>query len=166
MALPKPGARPAAVGGCGAQLVVAEVATAVLLLFGAGLLLRTLLSVEGVDRGYRARSVLTMIVDPIGSRYPTPASMLQFYDAVEREVRAIPGVESVAFASTLPLGASYFGPDVVLDRGRSAGGGREAPERRLPDREPFVLRDGGPAGRRRPALRRPRPGSTACPSAW
>jgi putative ABC transport system permease protein len=90
-------------------LLVAEVATAVLLLFGAGLLLRTLLSVEGVDRGYRARSVLTMIVDPIGSRYPTPESMLQFYDAVEREVRAIPGVESVAFASTLPLGASYVG---------------------------------------------------------
>jgi putative ABC transport system permease protein len=90
-------------------LVVAEVATAVLLLFGAGLLLRTLLSLEGVDRGYRARSVLTMIVDPIGSRYPTPESMLQFYDAVEREVRAIPGVRDVAFASTLPLGSSYFG---------------------------------------------------------
>jgi putative ABC transport system permease protein len=99
--------------GCGGRmrgaLVVAEVATAVLLLFGAGLLLRTLLSVESVDRGYRARSVLTMIVDPIASRYPTPESMLQFYDAVEREVRAIPGVLSVAFASTLPLGASYFG---------------------------------------------------------
>ena len=106
-------------------LVVGEVATAVLLLFGAGLLLRTLLSVEGVDRGYRARSILTMTVDPIGSRYPTPASMLQFYDAVEREVRAIPGVRSVAWASTLPLGPSYFGRtffeivgDPPLDRAR------------------------------------------------
>ena len=90
-------------------LVVAEVAIAVVLLFGAGLLLRTLLSVEGVERGYRARSIVTMTVDPIGSRYPTPEAMLQFYDDVEREIRAVPGVASVAWASTLPLGRSYFG---------------------------------------------------------
>jgi len=90
-------------------LVVTEVATAVLLLFGAGLLLRTLLSVEGVDRGYRARSILTMIVDPLGSRYPTVASLLQFFEAVEHEVAAVPGVRSVAWASTLPLGESYAG---------------------------------------------------------
>ena len=53
-------------------LVVGEVATAVLLLFGAGLLLRTLMAVESFDRGYRAESVLTMMVDPLGSSYPTP----------------------------------------------------------------------------------------------
>ena len=49
-------------------LVVGEVATAVLLLFGAGLLLRTLMAVESFDRGYRAESVLSMLVDPLGSR--------------------------------------------------------------------------------------------------
>lgn len=90
-------------------LVVGEVATAVILLFGAGLLLRTLLAVENVDRGYRAESVLTMIVDPLGSRYPTDASLLQFYEAVEQEVMALPGVRSLAWASTLPLGPSYAG---------------------------------------------------------
>jgi putative ABC transport system permease protein len=90
-------------------LVVGEVATAVLLLFGAGLLLRTLLAVENVDRGYRADQVLTMIVDPIGSRYPTEAALLQFYDAVAQEALAVPGVHSVAWASTLPLGPSYAG---------------------------------------------------------
>ena len=90
-------------------LVAGEVATAVLLLFGAGLLLRTLMAVENVDRGYRADQVLTMVVDPLGSRYPTPASLLQFYDAVEQEIRAVPGVRSVAWASTLPLGPSYAG---------------------------------------------------------
>ena len=52
-------------------LVIGEVATAVLLLFGAGLLLRTLIAVEGFDRGYRAESVLSMLVDPLGSKYPT-----------------------------------------------------------------------------------------------
>jgi putative ABC transport system permease protein len=90
-------------------LVVAEVATAVVLLCGAGLLLRTLLAVEDVERGYRAESVLTMMVDPLGSEYPTRASLLQFFDAIEVEVGAVPGVRSVAWASTLPLGPSEAG---------------------------------------------------------
>jgi putative ABC transport system permease protein len=90
-------------------LVIAEVGTAVLLLVGAGLLLRTLLAVENVDRGYRAEGVLTMLVDPLGSSYPTPESLMQFYEEVEREIVAVPAVRSVAWASTLPLGTSYAG---------------------------------------------------------
>ena len=84
-------------------LVAAEVALAVLLLVGAGLLLRTLLAVEGVDRGYRADRVLTMMVDPLGARYPTPQSLTQFFDAVEQEIRALPGVSRVAWTSALPM---------------------------------------------------------------
>jgi len=94
-------------------LVVAEVATAVLLLFGGGLLLRTLMAVEGVDRGYSTDGAVTMMVDPLGSTYPTPPRLLQFFDEVEREVRAIPGVRSVAYTSTLPLGASDIGPSSI-----------------------------------------------------
>jgi putative ABC transport system permease protein len=90
-------------------LVVGEVATAVVLLFGAGLLLRTLANVENVDRGYRAERVLTMLVDPLGSRYPTPESLLQFFAAVEDEIRAVPGVQDVAWGTTLPMGPSEGG---------------------------------------------------------
>ena len=78
------------------------------LLFGAGLLLRTLMAVDHVDRGYRADRILTMMVDPLGSRYPTDASLLQFFDAIEREIRPLPGVQSVAWTTGLPLGR--FGP--------------------------------------------------------
>jgi putative ABC transport system permease protein len=105
-------------------LVVAEVATAVLLLFGGGLLLRTLLAVEGVDRGYRTDGAVTMMVDPLATTYPTPQRLLQFFDEVEREVRAIPGVRNVAYTSTLPLGASDTGPvsiEVVGDPPRADG---------------------------------------------
>ena len=84
-------------------LVVGEVATAVLLLFGAGLLLRTLVAVETFDRGYRAESVLSMLVDPLGSKYPTPDSLQQFFDQVEAEVGSAPGVASVGWADSLPL---------------------------------------------------------------
>ena len=92
-----------------AMLVTAQVATAVVLLCGAGLLLRTLLIVENVDRGIKAESVLTMMVDPLGARYPTPAALLQFFDTIEQEIRALPGVRDVAWASTLPLGPSFAG---------------------------------------------------------
>jgi putative ABC transport system permease protein len=90
-------------------LVAGEVATSVALLFGAGLLLRTLVSLDQVDRGYRADDVLTMMVDPLGSSYPTPESLEQFFRAIDDEVLAVPGVRSVAWASTLPLGESDAG---------------------------------------------------------
>jgi putative ABC transport system permease protein len=54
-----------------------------------------------------------MIVDPLGSEYPTAEKVMQFYDAVEHEVRALPGVRSVAWASTLPMGLSWAGRSLV-----------------------------------------------------
>jgi putative ABC transport system permease protein len=99
-------------------LVAGQVGMAVVLLVCGGLLIRTLLAVEGVDRGYRASSVLTMVVDPMGSQYPTDAAELQFYDTVAQEIGAIPGVRSMAWATTLPMGRSYEGSvffDVVGD---------------------------------------------------
>ena len=89
-----------------ALLVTGEVATAVLLLFGATLLLRTLMAVDGFDRGYRAGSVLSLLLDPLGSKYPTDESLQQFYDQVETEAMASTGVASVAFTSAPPL--DYF----------------------------------------------------------
>jgi putative ABC transport system permease protein len=99
-------------------LVVGEVALAVLLLFGAGLLLRTLMNVEGFDRGYRAESVITMLLDPLGSKYPTDEALQQFYDQVEAEIRTQPNVKGVAYASELPLDffdAGGFSFDIVGD---------------------------------------------------
>ena len=95
-------------------LVMGEVATAVLLLFGAGLLLRTLIAVESYDRGYHAESVLTMLLDPLASAYPTPEKLQQFYDQVEAEIRALPGVQDVAYSSALPMGDSIYGGDFAL----------------------------------------------------
>ena len=100
-------------GSIRAVLVVGEVAIAVLLLFGSGLLLRTLMAVERVDRGYRAEGVLTMMVDPLGSIYPTTVSLLQFFEAVKQEVEVLPGVRSVAWTSALPLGETVVGQSFV-----------------------------------------------------
>jgi len=50
------------------------------------------------------------MVDPLGSKYPTPASLLRFFDDVEREVRSVPGVRSAAWSTTVPLGTSDMAP--------------------------------------------------------
>jgi putative ABC transport system permease protein len=92
-------------------LVVGEIASAILLLCGAGLLLRTLVTVDRVDPGYsaNAESVLTLDVTLPSSRYPTPESLLRFYDEVERELSTLPGVRRSAWATTLPLGNPQIG---------------------------------------------------------
>jgi putative ABC transport system permease protein len=50
-----------------------------------------------------------MVVDPLASQFPTRPALLRFFDDVEREVMAVPGVRSVGWASTLPLGTSMYG---------------------------------------------------------
>jgi putative ABC transport system permease protein len=86
-----------------AALVVAEVAAAVLLLSGAGLLVRTLVALNGIDPGFRAERVLTLQVALPLTRYASSEKLLTFYQSVEREVSAIPGVTSAAFGGSLPL---------------------------------------------------------------
>jgi putative ABC transport system permease protein len=96
-----------------ASLAAAQVAVAVVLLFAAGLLLRTLANLDSVDRGYRAGTVLTMLVDPVDQRYGSPAGLLRFYDAIEQDLRLQPEIRAAAWATTLPMGQSYFGQSFV-----------------------------------------------------
>jgi putative ABC transport system permease protein len=95
-------------------LVSGEVAAAVVLLCGAGLLLQTLLKLVGGDTGYRAASESVLTLDfsvdtGARSRYPTPEAITQFYDAVGRDVSALPEVRRVGWASSLPYGTSELG---------------------------------------------------------
>jgi putative ABC transport system permease protein len=95
-------------------LVASEVAAAVLLLCGAGLLLQTVLALVGGDTGYRSTSASVLTLDfsvPTGtnSRYPTQETITQFYDAVGRDVSALPEVRRVGWASSLPYGTSELG---------------------------------------------------------
>ncbi len=83
-------------------LAAGEIALAVLLTSGAGLLLRTLASLDRVDPGFHADHLLTMYVSLPTSRYPRPANALAFYRAAEREITAIPGVRSLGLSTILP----------------------------------------------------------------
>jgi predicted permease len=85
-----------------ASLATGEIAVALVLVTGAGLLLRTLGSLNHVDAGYYANNVLTMSVGLPLSRYPHPPDTLRFYQAVQSEIGALPGVQNVSLSTNLP----------------------------------------------------------------
>jgi len=85
-------------------LVVTEFALAVVLLVGAGLLVRSLLSVQNVELGFRPERVLTVALAPTASA--TPAQRTGFYRRVLEEVRSVPGAESAGITSELFLSGS------------------------------------------------------------
>lgn len=84
-------------------LVVAEVALAAVLLVCAGLLLRSLQRLFSTDPGFAPAHVLTMQVDEASHRYHKDDARLQFFQQALDAVRVLPGVESAALTSQLPL---------------------------------------------------------------
>ncbi|HMB30152.1 MAG TPA: ABC transporter permease, partial [Blastocatellia bacterium] len=105
----KEGAGKGAVGGERGRmrnaLVVAEVALALTLLAGAGLLIRTFANLRRVDPGFDPGNVLTFEVSPTGKRYETAAQNADYFRRSLERLKGLPGVESAAVTSNLPLGA-------------------------------------------------------------
>ncbi|PYR63073.1 MAG: hypothetical protein DMF91_04550 [Acidobacteria bacterium] len=83
--------------------VVSEIALAVVLLVGAGLLLRTFAAMRGVDPGFDARNVLTVRVSVPESKYPDAARRTRFFQDAVRRLSQLPGVESAGAISFLPM---------------------------------------------------------------
>ena len=84
-------------------LVVFESAIAVMLLIGAGLLVRSLIALQHVDPGFNPNNVLTMRVDLPRTKYETPEKTANFFAELERRAAALPGVEAVGLITELPL---------------------------------------------------------------
>ena len=89
-------------------LLVGQVAMTVILLCGAGLLLRTLMALDRTDSGFDRRNVVTMEVGLPGARY-TPERRVAFFREATEALRALPGVEAVAGANSLPVVGSPRG---------------------------------------------------------
>lgn len=84
-------------------LVVFESAIAVVLLIGAGLLVRSLIQLQNVKPGFDPDNVLTMRVDLPMEKYSTPEKTGAFFAELERRVSSLPGVETVGTVTELPL---------------------------------------------------------------
>jgi putative ABC transport system permease protein len=84
-------------------LVVLQIATALVLLVGAGLMLRTLANLHAIDLGFDADHLLTLRTTLPQTKYQDGSARLAFYDRVIAESRALPGVKAAAYGSTLPF---------------------------------------------------------------
>ena len=94
-----------------AALVVGEIALALVLLTGAGLLLRSLERLQRVSTGFDEGRLLAVPIMPPSSRYESPERALQLYRDVATAVAAVPGVKAVAMTNHVPLsGASINTP--------------------------------------------------------
>ena len=89
--------------GFRSTLVAAEMALAVVLVIGAGLMIRSLWSLKRVELGFDPENVLTLRVSLPGTSYESPEKIVQFYEQLIAQTRALPGVESAGAIRSLPL---------------------------------------------------------------
>jgi putative ABC transport system permease protein len=85
-------------------LVVCEIALAMVLLVGAGLMIRTLANVSHVNLGINPANVLTMQIPLSGERYKDPQMRAEFWSRLVASVETLPGVESASVSRGLPIG--------------------------------------------------------------
>src|SRR3984893_6020839 len=119
------------------SLVVAEIALALVLLVGAGLLLKSYARVQNIDPGFDRRNILTAELELSETGYPQRGSdnykhggaMVNFWNEALRRVRQLPGVEAAGGTIVLPLSGSNTDSSFAIE-GRSMG--RKAP---TPDEE-------------------------------
>ena len=144
-------------------LVIGQIAVTVVLLVVAGLLVRSVFASQRADVGFRTAGLALVSGDTDMLRYP-PERAAEFWKEAERRARALPGVESVAFASRYPfslnfnreqiaipgrqkspsetgpsISASRVSPDYFATLGISVLQGRAFQETDLPDRPPVVI---------------------------
>jgi putative ABC transport system permease protein len=108
-------------------LVVSEVALSLMLLVGAGLMIRSLWQLAAVDAGFDHHNVLTMTMVVTGNKYSGPIDEIAFYDRVLSKVRALPGVTSAGLIDTLPITQDGSHQPVAIE-GRPVQAMSEQPE--------------------------------------
>ncbi len=96
--------------GLAEGLVAVQVALALVVLIGSGLMVRTLRALDGVDLGYRPENTLAASLDLAAAGYQGPR-VTSFYGALTERLRRLPGARSVSMASALPM----VGADMMVD---------------------------------------------------
>jgi predicted permease len=110
-------------------LVVAETAIAVVLLVGAGLLLRSFARLQTVDPGFSTENVLTAQIELPATRYPQPPARVAFWNRIAAAARTIPGVSSVGLTTNVPFNG-MVGSGSYSIAGRTLAPGEATPHGR------------------------------------
>lgn len=108
-------------------LVVSEVALSLVLLVGAGLLIRSFQRLQGVNPGFDSHGVLTAGVEVAQKKFPGPADQVRFFDQVLQRVRSLPSVVSTGVIDDIPLNGDGSHQPIAID-GRPVVAMSEQPE--------------------------------------
>jgi hypothetical protein len=96
-------------------LVVSEIAFSLVLLAGAGLLVRSLVRLINVDKGFSTDHVLTMSINPSPVRYADARKEINYIQQISQSVRVLPAVRSAGFVYTLPLSGGSTNGSVKIE---------------------------------------------------
>jgi putative ABC transport system permease protein len=111
-------------------LVIAEVALALVLLTGAGLLLKSFVRLQNVNPGFNPRNVLTAEISLPALRYPDQKSQVNFFIELERRLASLPGVAHAGLTIILPM--SGINSDSSFDiEGRMSDGAHPGPDEEI-----------------------------------
>lgn len=95
-------------------LVVAEVALALVLVIGAGLMIRSFLRLQHVDPGFNANNVLMITIDLPSARYPEVSQAITFFEEAEQRIKGLPGVVDVGSTNVPALKGSGYTNDMTI----------------------------------------------------
>ena len=135
-------------------LIVAELALTLVLLAGAGLMMRSFLNLYRLDVGVETSQLLTMRLNLPNQKYPTPELRKIFYDRLDQRLAGLAGVQSATIVSNAPLNGGFPAP--AGDGRPRDSEGRAGADGDASDGRPALLRDARHQGAARPRLRRPR----------
>jgi putative ABC transport system permease protein len=121
-------------------LVVSEIALAVVLLASAGLLIRSFIRLQQVDRGFNTDNILTMVVRLPGAKYPQDPQLVAFFNQALENIRQLPAVRSAGMVNHLPLygGLGSSTGFKILGRPEPPPGHEPGTDVRVVDSEYFV----------------------------
>jgi len=115
----KEGGNTVSIGMAGAWLrqvlVIVEIAAAVVLLIGAGLMIRSVLRIRDVEPGLKPQNLLTAKISLPHEKYPDAESAIRFYQQVLDRVSNLPGVESVGLVSHLPVEEQGYNGNISVE---------------------------------------------------
>ncbi len=104
-------------------LATAEISLALILLVGAGLMIKSLYRLMEVDPGFRPDRVLAMAMDLRTEQYAKDPAVLNFWQQVLDRVRALPGVENAAVGTVIPLTGDHSRSDITIEGMAALGPG-------------------------------------------
>lgn len=107
------------------SLVVIEVALCLILLVGAGLLIKSFVRLLQVNPGFEANNILTAQISLPRAKYPESEQRVVFIEQALERLKSLPGVESAAFAAAMPFSSSNIGGSFRIDNQPALEAGRE-----------------------------------------